>query len=121
MWNGGGAGGQYDRVYKSKVFDETYTKDIPDPLNTREVIKGGTGYGLDNKLPDEIENCYPDYSLYPQYAGKAYGFLTRGCFRKCKFCVNQKYNHVFAHSPLQEFFDPERKTICLLVILIGKP
>lgn len=80
--------GQYDRVYKSKVFDETYTKDIPDPLNTREVIKGGTGYGLDNNLPDEIEHMYPDYSLYPKHtAGKAYGFLTRGCPNNCPFCI----------------------------------
>jgi hypothetical protein len=30
-----------------------------------EIIRGGTGYGLDNKLPDEIERIYPDYSLYP--------------------------------------------------------
>ena len=79
--------GQYDRVYKSKVFDETYSHDIPDPCNTKEIIKGGTGYGLDNKLPDEIENFCPDYSLYPQYAGKAYGFLTRGCPNNCPFCI----------------------------------
>ena len=58
--------GHYDRVYMSKVFDETYTPDIPDPPNTDEIIRGGTGYGLDNKLPDEIEHIYPDYALYPE-------------------------------------------------------
>lgn len=79
--------GQYDRVYKSKVFDDTYSSDIPDPVNTKELIKGGTGYGLDNKLPDEIENFFPDYSLYPQYAGKSYGFLSRGCPNNCPFCI----------------------------------
>ena len=36
----------YDRVYMSKVFDETYIPDIPEPVNTAEVIKGGTGYVL---------------------------------------------------------------------------
>lgn len=36
--------GEYDRVYMAKVFDETYTPDMPEPLNTRETIKGGTGY-----------------------------------------------------------------------------
>lgn len=79
---------QYDRVYMSKVFDETYTPDIPEPVNTAEIIKGGTGYGLDNRLPDEIEHIYPDYSLYPELTkDTAYGFLTRGCPRGCHFCI----------------------------------
>ena len=80
--------GQYDRVYMSKVFDETYTPDMPEPLNAKEIIKGGTGYGLDNKLPDEIEHIYPDYSLYPDLTkDTAYGFLSRGCPRGCLFCI----------------------------------
>lgn len=80
--------GHYDRVYKSKVFDETYSKDIDDPMNADEIIKGGTGYGLDNRLPEEIERVCPDYSIYPQYTkDKAYGFLTRGCPNNCPFCI----------------------------------
>ena len=79
---------QYDRVYMSKVFDETYSPDMPEPLNAEEVVKGGTGYGLDNKLPDEVEHIYPDYSLYPNLTqDTAYGFLTRGCPRGCHFCI----------------------------------
>ena len=71
--------GEYDRVYMSKVFDETYSLDTPEPLNAREIIKGGTGYGLDNRLPDEVEHIYPDYSLYPELTREtAYGFLTSG-------------------------------------------
>ena len=80
--------GQYDRVYMSKVFDATYSADQPEPLNTREVIRGGTGYGLDNRLPDEVEHIYPDYSIYPELTKEtAYGFLTRGCPRACGFCI----------------------------------
>jgi hypothetical protein len=80
--------GQYDRVYKSKVFDDTYSPDLPDPVNTAEIIKGGTGYGLDNKLPDEIEHMYPDYSLYPELTkDTAFGHLSRGCPRGCPFCL----------------------------------
>ena len=80
--------GEYDRVYMSKVFDETYSPDVPEPLNAREIIKGGTGYGLDNHLPEEVEHIYPDYSLYPELTQEtAYGFLTRGCPRGCHFCV----------------------------------
>lgn len=80
--------GEYDLVYMSKVFDATYSPDIPEPLNVREIIKGGTGYGLENRLPDDVEHIYPDYSLYPDLTkDTAYGFLTRGCPRRCQFCV----------------------------------
>lgn len=83
--------GEYDRVYMSKVFDETYSPDIPEPLNAREIIKGGTGYGLDNCLPDAVEHIYPDYSLYPDLTSEtAYGFLTRGCPRGCPPCIVAK-------------------------------
>lgn len=78
----------YDRVYMSKVFDDTYTKDFPFCINADEVIKGGTGYGMENVLPPEIEHIYPDYSLYPELTkDTAYGFLTRGCPRGCHFCI----------------------------------
>lgn len=51
---------------------------------------------------------------FKEYTDYSIGFVTRGCFRKCKFCVNQKYSRVVSHSPLAEFFDPSRKKICLL-------
>lgn len=79
---------EYDRVYMSKVFTELYTPDVPDPINAKQVIRGGTGYGLDNVLPDEIESCFPDYSLYPMLTkDTAFGFLTRGCPNNCPFCI----------------------------------
>lgn len=73
----------YDMVYKSKVF--TFTPDV-DVMNADVVVHGGTGYDLDNKLPDEVEHIMPDYSLY-NIADTAYGFLTRGCPRNCSFCI----------------------------------
>lgn len=51
---------------------------------------------------------------FKEYTDYSIGFLTRGCFRKCSFCVNQKYSRVFLHSPLEEFLDYRRKKICLL-------
>lgn len=74
---------QYDRVYMSKVF--TFTEDFHQCINAKEVIKGGTGYDLRNRLPEEVENMFPDYSLYG--VNEAYGFLTRGCPRGCNFCI----------------------------------
>ena len=78
----------YDIVYQSKVFDDTYSKDITFTPLADKVIKGGTGYGLENKLPEKIEHIYPDYSIYPELTkDTAYGFLTRGCPRGCSFCI----------------------------------
>ena len=81
----------YDIVYKSRVFTDEYTQDENTTINADKVIEGGTGYGLDNKLPYEIEHIYPDYSLYPKLTkDTAYGFLTRGCPRDCHFCIVSK-------------------------------
>lgn len=82
-WNGFE---HYDVVYKSRVFDASYTQDDLTAVNAKHVICGGTGYDLQNKLPEVVEHQYPDYSLYPQHA-EAYGYLTRGCPRACPFCV----------------------------------
>lgn len=43
---------QYDRIYMAKVFDNTYTEDILEPVNAKEVIKGGTGYVLREEKTD---------------------------------------------------------------------
>lgn len=51
---------------------------------------------------------------FKEYTDYCIGFITRGCFRKCKFCVNQKFDHVFEHSPLEEFYYEGCKKICLL-------
>ena len=79
----------YDIVYKSKIFTDEYSKDNDFCINADKVILGGSGYGLDNKLPYEIEHTMPDYSLYDneKFKNTAYGFLTRGCPRGCPFCI----------------------------------
>lgn len=51
---------------------------------------------------------------FKEFLDYSIGFATRGCFRKCGFCVNKKYDRVFKHSPLDEFYDPSRPRICLL-------
>lgn len=79
----------YDKVYMAKVF--TFTPDSYTSIQAEEIIKGGTGYSISSKLPEEIENCPPDFTLYSREkwydANKAYGFITRGCIRHCPWCV----------------------------------
>lgn len=80
--------GRYNRVYKSKVFN--FTPDDYTPYDC-EVVKGGTGYDILSMLPEEIDRLQPDYSIYPQVDKRtSYGFLTRGCPNKCKWCVVPK-------------------------------
>lgn len=89
----------YDVVYKSKIFSDAYTKDVPDPINADTVIMGGTGYcislGEDGKehfdktkntpLCPEAEAMFPDYSIYPEFEF-AVSMTSRGCPRGCAFC-----------------------------------
>lgn len=116
--------GKYDRVYMSKVFDTTYTPDVPEPLNAAEVVKGGTGYSLDNCLPDEVEHICPDYSLYPELTQEtAYGFLTRGCPRGCHFCIVAKKEGRRAHkvADLCEWWNGQRNLKLLDPNLLACP
>lgn len=78
---------KYDVVYMSRVFTDSYSKDYEGPIHADRIIKGGTGYDLKNTLPECVEHIYPDYALYPQFEGTAYGFLSRGCPRGCGFCI----------------------------------
>ena len=106
----------YDVVYQSKVFDDTYSPDINWYPQADKIIKGGTGYGLDNTLPYEIEHMYPDYSIYPELTNDtSYGFLTRGCPRGCKFCIvaGKEGRRSVKVSDLSEFWRGQKKIVLL--------
>lgn len=105
---------EYDRVYMAKVF--TFTDDYYPLINTEEVFKGGTGYDIHSNLPKEIEHVMPDYSLYSQIDNKtAYGFLTRGCPNKCKWCiVPKKEGKITPYMDIEEIAVNGRKNIILM-------
>lgn len=100
----------YDRVYSSKVFDYTPENAYLPP----DTIKGGTGYGLYNELPSEIDNIYPDYSIYPQ-CDYAIGFLTRGCPNKCEWCyVPRKEGNIRAYAKWQDIVRTDTNKLVLM-------
>ena len=79
---------RYNKVYKSKVF--TFSTDPNICIQADEILQGGTGYDVLSKLPEEIENCDPDYSIYSN-CDFSIQFFSRGCIRNCSFClVSQK-------------------------------
>ncbi len=121
----------YDKVFISKVFTDT---EVPNNvLSLSNVEYGGTGFFYDKapSLNYDIEHHYPDYELYSDwielcvlnganikefeyYTDCSIGFTTRGCVRGCKFCVNQNSRSVNIHSPVDEFYNKDRKYIVLL-------
>lgn len=103
----------YDIVYVSKVF--SWSKDYQYPINSKKIIYGGVAYGYDNKLPDEIEHHYPDYSIYSFAKNTAYGFLTRGCPRGCEFCNVQAQQGKTSRkvADLKEFWKGQKKIVLL--------
>ena len=97
-----------ERCFASKVFS-----DPPAASWILQYPRGGTGFPNENKpLDDAIEHTRPDYDLYGVDFGL--GFTTRGCFRRCPFCVNRDKTRVEKWSPVKEFDDPTRKYLIML-------
>ena len=71
----------YDKIYASTIFNYSDKSN----LIPEKMVIGGTGYDMKINLPQEIENCDPDYKLY-NYP-HSIGFTMRGCRFVCKFCV----------------------------------
>jgi hypothetical protein len=75
---------QYDKIYCSSLFDFTDKSQIPE-----QTICGGTGFDIESKLPNEIDNCDLDYSIFPS-CNSSYVWFSRGCIRNCPFCIVRK-------------------------------
>lgn len=104
----------YDRVYMSKVFN--FSPDDTTIYDADEIIRGGTGYDIQSQLPDEIDRLQPDYSIYPHIPmNTAYGFLTRGCPNKCKWCVvPRKEGMIRPYMDVDEIAIEGRKNLVLM-------
>lgn len=91
----------YDRIYASKVF--TFSKDFNElEYDADEIVRGGTGYDIKSRLPEEIENHRGlAYDLYPQYSFSVQ-FYSRGCIRHCPFClVHDKEGAIHSVEPME--------------------
>lgn len=101
----------YDESIKKLIdnaVDEYKVKLTSDVEKGFRVLRTGeTIESLIERKKESIRNKYCDYLDY------SIGFTTRGCFRKCSFCVNKKYSHVFRASPVSEFLDESRPAIYL--------
>lgn len=76
---------------------------------------GGSGVNLQTVLPEEVDRCFPDYDLY-EHSRYAIGFLTRGCNKRCKFCVVPKKEGslISNYSTFDDFVPKGQSNVMLL-------
>lgn len=79
-----------DMIYASVIFTKNAWKAraLSFMFPGIPIDIGGSGIDLNKILPSEIERIKPDYDLYPSTYSQ--GYTTRGCIRKCGFCVVPK-------------------------------
>lgn len=74
---------------------------------------GGPGLEFKTVLPDFIEHLMPDYDLYG--IDYSMGFTSRGCIRKCPWCIVPKLEGSLRnHASIREFLSPEHNKLILL-------
>jgi hypothetical protein len=79
------------------------------------LVLGGSGHDLVRRLPPEVESAFPDYGLYG-HTSCAIGFLTRGCNKRCAFCVVPKKEGGVKRiaQSFDEFVPPGQRNVLLL-------
>ena len=105
-----------DFVYISCIFtrNAAQARGIATMYPNASVSLGGTGVDIHKKLPTEYEKIFPDYSLYPQM-DYSLGYMTRGCIRKCSFCVvPEKEGKLQRWQHIKEFHKKEHRKVIVL-------
>ena len=85
-------------------------------LNSLRRKSGEQGIDMRTQMPDY--HLYDEYigimegikkspAYYKDYKEYSIGFLTRGCFRRCSFCVNKLERKAMPYSKLSDFLDNE--------------
>nr|BDI55058.1 MAG: radical SAM superfamily enzyme with an N-terminal intein homing endonuclease [uncultured archaeon] len=96
----------YEKIFASKVFK---WESPVDPYLKKDMIIGGSGYSLKEKLPSKIEHIYPDYKLY--HINYAMGFL---CYDKETQVLTNKGWKYFRNLSFQDkvlTLDPNTENI----------
>ena len=92
-----------DKIYVSCIFTKNRDK-CKEWEGVSEI--GGSGYNLKINLPIEIEKVKPKINI---------GFATRGCIRKCPFCiVPEKEGKIRIEGDLYDIWDGKSKNVVFL-------
>lgn len=103
IWNNELFINSVDKTYVSCIF--TKNKYKCREFEDRAEI-GGSGYDIYKRLPKEIEAVKPRINL---------GFTTRGCIRKCPFCIVwKKEPELKIEGDLYDIWDGKAKKVIFL-------
>ena len=107
-----------DLHFGSAVFNSRKSLEKIDRLKKLyggRITIGGPGADLKTSLADETERCFPDYNLYA-HTQYALGFLTRGCNKRCAFCVVPKKEGQLRpyYSTFDDFVPKDQQNVMLL-------
>jgi len=92
---------RYHKIYCSSIFTWSGKSYV-----TNDMICGGTGFDLTTTLPPEIEAMKPKINI---------GFTTRGCIRRCPFCVvREKEGDIRAVAKIDDIWDGKSREVILL-------
>ena len=95
---------EYDKIYAFCIFDFTDKGYV-----TEDMICGGTGFDISVRLPEEIDNCDYDWSIFPKCDYSMIWF-SKGCIRNCKWCIVRRKEGLI-HSVKPKNFNPNGKYI----------
>ena len=116
-----GGTGTYANLTVEEGFAEKREEDMQSLendsfLNTLKNKSGSYGINMRTQMPDYhlyddfisvMETVKSSHAYYKDYKEYSIGFLTRGCFRRCPFCVNKLERKVMPYSKLSDFLDNE--------------
>lgn len=127
-----------DKLYCSVIFGRNRSKAEQLRDQYPKMIIGGTGWDLKIKLPSRIHNCSPDYDLYSTefiydrirrgigrketkikkaetVVNSGIGFSSRGCVRKCGFCIVPRSEGKFRQeNEIKDLLNPNSNVLILL-------
>lgn len=105
----------FDKVYGSQIFTDSERWDAPN------LEMGGSGYDITKRLPKEIDDMKPDYSIYPDFTDNV-GFTTRGCIRKCEFCFVPKMEGLLSdYRHISDIWRGSGNIVCMDNNILAKP
>ena len=109
-------------LYATEEDIDKFVKLRNEDVNKLEVDPLLPGLIMKSQMPDyNLYNSFIDTQItkgrspiyYKDYKDYSIGFLSRGCFRHCPFCVNKLETKVFPYSELSDFVDESRPYIYL--------
>lgn len=118
-----GGTGSYANLPVDEGFQEAREEDMHRLENDKFLLKfkdkktQQTGINMRTQMPDyhlydefisKMGNIKKSPKYFKDYKEYSIGFLTRGCFRRCPFCVNKLERKAMPYSNLKDFLDEEK-------------